>query len=446
MNSRPNILLILTDQQHARMLSCAGNPYLKTPAMDSLAQRGVRFERTYCTDPVCVPSRFSLMTGLMPRAIGLRGNVSRHIESIPDDIKENGLGWLMKRAGYDVAYGGKVHLPKMTAEDVGFEYITADERDELPGVCLDYMLRPREKPFFLVASFINPHDICYMAIREFAESDFDHLLLERGEVELATLDKALQLPQGVPEEEFWARYCPPLPPNFEPQEEEPGAIRALLRQRRFRERARAEWSEEKWRLHRWAYARLTEMVDRQIGELLQGLQESRLGEETVVIFTSDHGDMDAAHRMEHKTAFYDEAARVPLIVSSPTGKARGVVDETHLISNGLDLLPTICDYAEAPCPKDLPGRSFRSLVEGQGPASWRTYVPLESEIGRMIVTGRYKYMLFDEGEHREQLFDLQADPYEMRSFAGEADYWHVLLEHRRLFREEWPDVALPEEV
>lgn len=121
MKEHPNILVILTDQQHASMMSCAGNRYLHTPAMDSLAARGMRFERTYCTDPVCVPSRFSLMTGRMPSAIGMRSNDESQVESIPPRILQSGLGWLMRSGGYEAVYAGKVHLPKMTAQDLGFD-------------------------------------------------------------------------------------------------------------------------------------------------------------------------------------------------------------------------------------------------------------------------------------------------------------------------------------
>ncbi len=294
MNKKPNILLILTDQQSAEMMSCAGNPYLNTPAMDSLASSGVRFEKTYCTNPVCVPSRFSLMTGRMPSEIALRSNEDSHIQCIPEDIKEKGLGYLARKAGYDPAYGGKVHLPKMSAEDIGFNNITDDERKELAQVCADFIKEKREKPFFLVASFINPHDICYMAIRdENPNAEFFKYVVK----ELEALDEALKLPENMSEEEFFNKYCPPLPDNFEPQEDEPEAVDYLLNQRTFKKKAREEYSEKRWRLHRWAYCRLTEMVDTQIGQVLDAVKASGKDEETVIIFTSDHGDMDSAHRL-----------------------------------------------------------------------------------------------------------------------------------------------------
>ncbi|MFO8008469.1 MAG: sulfatase-like hydrolase/transferase [Candidatus Brocadiia bacterium] len=262
----PNVLLLISDQQSFRMMSCAGNRHLRTPAMDSIAERGVRFDRAYCTNPVCVPSRFSLFTGLYPSAIGQRGNPSRHLDPIPEQIKENGLGWLLRSGGYETVYGGKVHLPKnLDPEKLGYDVLTADERDGLAEQCADYLRSGPSEPFMLVGSFINPHDICYMAIRDFAQCDFDHAILRNGDTELACLDKALERPEGVSEQEFFAEFCPPAPPNFDPQEDEPEAVRGLIEERGFRHDARRQWSERRWREHRWAYCRLTERVDAHIG-------------------------------------------------------------------------------------------------------------------------------------------------------------------------------------
>ena len=444
LSDKPNILLILTDQQSAHMMSCAGNAHLRTPAMDSLAARGRRFGRAYCTDPVCVPSRFSLMTGRMPGEIGLRSNSSRHIEEIPATILESAAGWPLREAGYDTAYAGKVHLPKgTTAEQIGFTYITSDERDECAEVCADYLLREHARPFFLVASFINPHDICYMAIRDSRQTNMEQRLVGKGRREIEALDRALRLPEGIDEEEFFAGHCPPLPPNFEPQEDEPEAIQRLIEQRPFRLNARRTWTERRWRLHRLAYARLTERVDGQIGRLLEALGKSGREDDTLVIFTSDHGDMDSSHRMEHKTAFYEEACRVPLVVAGPGIGPGADGDDEHLVSNGLDLLPTLCDYAGIQRPEAPFGRSIRPFLEGRTNGPWRTHLPIESEIGRMVVTERFKYMLYDEGRAREQLMDLRADPHEMRNAAADPHLLDVLADHRRLFRDIWPDVPGP---
>ena len=427
---RPNLVFLFTDQQSAHMMGCAGNPYVHTPAMDSLATNGARFARAYCSDPVCVPSRFSLMTGRMPSEIALRSNDARPVKAIPDHIKDTGLGHLFRRSGYEAAYGGKQHLPKVDAKALGFDYLTRDERDGLAKTCAEFLGRPHDRPFLLVASFINPHDICYMAIRDFMETQMDKWLIEGGKREIATLDQALRLPEGVSEKEFFARHCPPVPPNFDPQQDEPEAIRRLLAQRPFRKNAREKWPPERWRLHRWAYARLTERVDAEIAQVLEAIRRNGLQQNTIVIFSSDHGDHDSAHRMEHKTALYEEAARIPLIVSQPGVTPAGLVDDAHLVSNGLDLLPTLCDYAGIEVPKDLKGRSFRPLAEGRAAPDWRAELPIESEIGRCLVTSRYKYVLYDEGASREQLMDLEKDPYETRNAAKDLGNGEVLAKLR----------------
>ena len=429
-DQRPNIIFICTDQQQAGMMSCAGNKYLNTPAMDSLAATGVRFEKAYCTNPVCLPSRYSLMTGRMPGELGIRDNVVNWLEAVPEEITENTPGWLLRNAGYDVGYGGKVHLPKgMHPEAMGFDKITSDERAGLSDSCIEFIRKERENPFFLVASFINPHDICYMAIR-----DYQNLDRERLAAPLNALEAALKLPEGVSRDEFFEKYCPPLPDNFEPQDQEPEAIRMIQEQRLFKKHAKDTWSEEKWRMHRWAYCRLTEMVDAQIGRVLDALRESGLEENTLIIFSSDHGDMDSAHRMEHKTTLYEEPVRIPLIVSHKGITPPGAVNDTHLISNGLDLIPTLCDYAGITPPAGLTGLSFRPLAEGRKYQSWRDHLWIESEFGYMVHSGRYKYMLYDSGTNREQLMDLQKDPGEMKNMAMDPAYGDILSEHRQYFR------------
>ena len=118
-------------------------------------------------------------------------------------------------------------------------------------------------------------------------------------------------------------------------------------------------------MHRWAYYRLTEQVDRQMGQVLQALREAGLEEKTLVVLTSDHGDMDGSHRLEHKSMFFEEAARVPFIVSLRGVTKPGLVDNQHLVSSGLDLIPTLCDFAGLKPPAVPRGCSVRALAEGR---------------------------------------------------------------------------------
>jgi len=436
MSGRPNILLIMTDQQNRNMMSCAGNPWLKTPALDSLAESGTRFGRAYCTNPVCVPSRFSLFTGRMASEIELQGNGPVGVEKIADEIKKTGLGWTLRDGGYSAVFAGKQHLPKMQAEDLGFNVLTQGERDKLADIASDFVGKEHDKPWFLVASFINPHDICYMAIRDHAEGELQQGIMSRATVQLDELDAALALPEEFSESEFWEKHCPPVPPNFDPQEDEPEALQTMIEKRKFRVNARRNWDEREWRMHRWAYARLTERADGQIQVLLDALRSGPAGDNTVVIFTSDHGDHDSSHRLEHKTFPYEEAAGIPLIIAGPDG-CPGTVYESNMVSNGLDLFPTICDYAGVEVPPHIRGRSLRPLVEGKEWDAPRQVLPIEAEIGNAVVSRKHKYLRCFQGERPEQLYDLENDPHETRNAAGDADQEEALAKHRGYFAQYW---------
>ncbi|GAA4299748.1 choline-sulfatase [Compostibacter hankyongensis] len=411
----------MTDQQSASMMSCTGNPWLKTPALDNLAANGFRFTQAYCTNPVCCPSRFSLQTGLFPSAIGMRENGDRHVDTAEvKTLLGTSLGNTLKAGGYQTYYGGKVHLPVtgIPITSWGYELLTTDERDGLAAACRDFLLSRKKdaSPFLLVASFINPHDICYDAIR-WAEPESN---LARHTP--ADLDPALSLPQGVSRQEFFRVYCPPLPSNHMPMIGVPDAEDSLISLRPFRKIVRQQWTEEDWRLHSWAYMRLTERADSLIGIVLAALKKSGLAENTVVIFTSDHGDNNGSHKLEHKTVFYEEASNIPLIISTPRMRRRGHVDSIHLVSNGLDLLPTLCDLAGIEPPPGLAGRSLKPLIDGDYSGSWRKYLFLENQIGDMVRTTRYKYEKDLMGKQREMFVDLRRDPGETRNLVSDPSY------------------------
>jgi len=439
----PNVLLIITDQQHGRMMSCAGNPYLKTPALDRLAAQGVRFERAYCANPVCVPSRFSMMTGVLPSRIGMETNGQA---KVPPKILEHALGNIFRKHGYTTMYGGKVHLPGDRSKGIaayGFDTLIKDEREELANACGEFFAREHEQPFLLVASFINPHDICYMAIDAFTEATSRPVRYPRSVRERACLAEVLQMPAGMSRERFFEEVCPPLPANFEIPADEPGAIRGS-RWGGFRQYVEQHWSIEDWRLHRWAYARLTERVDEHIGKVLDGLDASGLSENTVVMFTSDHGDMDAAHRLEHKGVPYEEATHVPLLVRQPGVTKKGHVDSKHLVSTGLDLIPTLCDFAGIPIPETLPGCSMKPLAtHSDRGGSWRECLVAECNGCRMLWTDQYKYAVYDDGEPREMLVDLKDDPGEMHNLALSPDHQVQLRRHRRLLKQWYAEYGQP---
>jgi len=439
--ARPNIIYIFTDQQSSSMMGCAGNRWLKTPAMDYIAANGVRFKRAYTTNPVCSPARVSLMTGRFPGYFNdAKGEQAREnkgsmrIPRVSDEVLDTTIAAYLKKAGYELAYGGKEHLPKsLTSKALGFRSLGRDERDDLAQSCADFIRQPHDKPYCMVASFINPHDICYMALDGLTFEQPEYPPRKKLSPARRKLAEVLKLPEGVSEEEFFATHCPPLPENFEPQHDEPKAIEAQLRLRSFRISARENYTEKDWRLHRWAYHRLTEVVDRQIQEVLDALKESGQEENTLVLFSSDHGDMDSAHRTEHKSFLYEESACVPFMAMWKGRIPAGRVDGSHLVSNGLDLLPTVCDYAEIEGVSDPRGRSLRPLFEGKR-VDWRKTLGVESELGRMVVhENGCKYIKYDAAGEEEQLLDLAKDPH----YTHDPAYGSKLAELRGAFESEW---------
>jgi choline-sulfatase len=444
-DTRPNIIYIYTDQQSATMLSCAGNKWLKTPAMDYIANNGIRFTRAYTTSPVCAPARVSLMTGRFPGYFKDKdGNQAREnrgamdIPKVSKEVLNSTIAAFLEEADYELFFGGKEHLPgSLSPTALGFDDICDNEREKLAKEAAKVIKADHDKPYFMVVSLINPHDICYMAIREFAHSESAAGIIKHGKVELAELDKALAMPDGVSSEQFFESHCPPVPINYEPQFEEPKAVKSLINRRPFRKNARDNFTDEQWRLHRWAYCRLTELVDRRVQVILDALKESGQEENTLVIFSSDHGDMDGSHRMEHKTTLYEESANIPFMAMWKGHIAAGMVDSDHLISNGLDLLPTVCDYAEVEGVSDPRGKSLRPLFESKD-VKWRETLGVESEIGRMVVdSDGFKYIRYDAVGMEEQLLNLNHDPYETTHFTNDTTYTEKLNLLRNAFDTEW---------
>lgn len=398
------------------MMSCTGNKWVNTPAMDSLAREGIRFERAYCANPVCVPSRTSMTTGVMPGRLGVFGNKRT---KIPDKFGDHSMGKIMKRAGYDTFYGGKVHMyGKLDPRKAGYDKYFSDQRDKLPQACIQFMKKKRDKPFLAVASFINPHDICYAFLATQGKNKRN----------MASVDRLYKQASSLPTDQL-----PPLPENYAIPPAEPEAIKARLSSTAVTPSLimRKTFSERDWRINRWIYCR---KVDQQIGRILKGLKDAGLTEKTLVVFTSDHGNMDASHRLASKGLFYDESVKVPLVIKCPAA-AGGRVDQDHLVSTGLDILPTLCDYAEIKAPEHLLGKSLGQIAESKSVTAWRPYVASENSWGRMIRSKRFKYCVYDSGATIESLIDMENDPGEMQNLSNSQEYKKVLDEHRQYLKE-----------
>lgn len=417
---RKNILLITTDQQNATMLSGSGNPDLHTPHTDSLAADGVRFEKAYAAQPLCIPQRCSWHTGLMPHQHGITFNVRG------GTVRANSMmGQIFRDAGYATGHSGKWHIavPEQDKARHGFEWmsnIRCNGADA--GIVPDFesfLGENGDRPFIFSASFNNPHNICEAA---------------RGG----------PFPDGHPGMAENPDQLPPLPDNFLIPEREPSVIREVQEMYRARNYPTADWDEARWRLHRWYYCRLVEIVDRRIGELLLVLRESGHWDDTLVVFTSDHGDGNAHHLWNQKQVLYDESARVPFLVTQP-GRGLGRVDERQLVNTGIDLIPTLCGLAAIACPPHLDGHDWSGVLSNSDLPLKRDHLIIETEfgtfgqplgcLGRAVRTQRYKYMIYDRGENREFLVDMEDDPGETTNLAGEPGHQNELDRHRTLLRD-----------
>ncbi|MFP4055186.1 MAG: sulfatase [Phycisphaerae bacterium] len=414
MANRKNILILITDQQTHRAMSCAGNDWLNTPAMDALARRGTQLTRAYCTYPLCSPARASHMTGKYPHQANVWGNAGKPFWK-HEIAREEFLGYPMGQAGYRCVWAGKDMPPADGSRD--FELLCRWGDVQTADHLCEFVAGEHDRPFLAVGNFVNPHNICEWA-------------------------RGMPLFEGGIGEMPRDEDLPPLPANFAVPPYEPQIIRKI-QQLGLQVFIGQGFDERRWRQYIWAYYRMVEMVDRQVGRVLDVLRESGLEDDTLVMFLSDHGDGCGAHRWNQKMTFYEEVIRVPMILAGP-GVAAGARSEA-LVSTGLDIFPTCCEIAGADLPGDLPGRSLLDLCDGTTPADWRDELTVESamnpeildsakahkqNMGRCIVTGRYKYSVWKWGTPREQLVDLQEDPGEMVNLAVVGRYRDLLEQMR----------------
>ncbi len=386
-----------------------------------------------------MPARASIFTGRYPHETGVTKNALPPGGVSSDDFLC--MGQYLRAAGYQTAYSGKWHLcfPKKDVTTHGFEILNSRRKPALPEeenhdsrvaqAAVEFLRQPHDQPFLLVVSFLNPHNICEWARRAAGREQ----KLNCGEI-------------GTPPA---VDQLPPPPANLEVPRNEPDGM--LFMRRAYQVDSGlfpvSRFTAEDWRRQRWGYYRMVEKVDGEMGKVIQALREAGVEEDTVVIFTSDHGDCVGAHRFNQKTVFYDESVRVPLIVSWK-GKTSGATSD-KLVNTGLDILPTMMACAGIAQPETLPGRNLLPVAMGQPEDSWRDYVVAENDMvqsgevdavvptmqGRMVRTDRYKYCLYEFGARREALYDLQLDPLETVNLANDSKYRSILLEHRGRLRE-----------
>lgn len=420
---KPNILIITTDQQSADAASYRmGARYLHTPNMDSIAANGTVFARAYCANPLCVPSRTSMFTGRYPTETGFMTNDDR-TELHLDPHKFPLMGKVFHDAGYQTAYYGKWHLPCPEDDVAVHGFITHEPKgsdSQTASNAVKFLHARHDAPFLMMTSLVNPHNICEWA---------------RGQ----------KLPLGDIGQPPPVDQCPPIRPNHAPQAHEPDIVNLIRRSYQASPTFPVgNFDEKKWREYLWAYYRLIEKVDAQIGLVLQALRETGLDKNTIVVLSADHGDCQGSHGWNQKTILYEEAARVPFVVSCPGITKAGT--SNRLVNTGIDLIPTLCDYAGITPPPDLPGLSLKDTANGKSLTDPRKYVVVSDRLaqgaavdgripkpdGRMLRAQRYKYCAYSEGQHRESLVDLEEDPGEMTNLAGDPKFAKLLAGHRAM--------------
>ncbi|MDX1978732.1 MAG: sulfatase-like hydrolase/transferase, partial [Bryobacteraceae bacterium] len=351
---------------------------------------------------VCSPSRSSIFSGAMPHQTGVMTNGKAIAPGLAT------LGEVFQKAGYNTAYGGKWHLPKSFDGMTGFTRIIggnalgAKMDSPLASAAGDWLRQRPKEPFFLVASFMNPHDVC------------EWIRQHKGTRQHPDLDR-----------------FPPAPVNLEAPANEPECIE-YHRREGYDLMSQAVgiasgWRAEEFRHYAHDYYRMVEQVDAEIGRVLRALRETGLEQNTVVAFCSDHGEGMGAHRWAQKASFYEASARVPLILAGPgvpRGATRGGLRSLE------ELMPTFCDLAGLKTPESCVGPSLLKPARKHVVSELR-YGDASRE-GRMLRTARYKYVVFNSGRNPEQLFDLRKDPGEMVNLA--ADQMSLLREHRTMLK------------
>lgn len=390
---KPNIVFLFSDQQHWQALSCV-DKFFRTPNLDSLAAGGALFERCFCTTPQCSPSRSSLLTGLYPSKTGVFGNIGA---AGGNDLHQKTVGAILQQGGYHTAYFGKWHLGGNATANSGWTEEWKQQKDpEVTRRAADFLKSKdrRQKPFALFLSYLNPHDVYQF---------------QPGGKDVSAL--------RVPLPDSW---------RLETFEGKPLVQKEFMtadQGTRIWGRPQKDWEE-----YRDFYRGKVGLYDAAVGDVLQALRDNGLWENTIVLASSDHGDMDANHRLIFKGPFmYEHMVRIPLIVRVPSafGGGRPARLKDYDAVN-VDIVPTLLDFAGLP-PISCDGLSLKPVLTGEGPTRKRDFV-IGQYYGkqqwvnpiRMIRTKEFKYTRYIE--HGEELYDLNNDPQEIVNLARDAGY------------------------
>ena len=450
MAPRPNLLFVFTDQQRFDTMRCYGNDWIRTPHLNALAEQSFVFENAYVTQPVCTPSRSSIVTGLYPHTNGCTAN---NIPLGPDTptIAE------MISDDYARGYFGKWHLGDEIVAQHGFDHwVSIEDNYRKYYSREEYLARFSSYHHFLLGHAFQPNYDCEGArvfsrgfackVQErftkpaFLAQEATRFLEEHRERPFLLYVNFLE-PHSPYLGPFYDLYSPddlPTPPHFlEPPPENASRLHRLMADL-YMNSPRAGFNlrtEADWRRLRSEYMGNVTLVDRAVGRMLEALDVNGLAENTIVVFTSDHGDLLGDHGILAKCVMYEEATRVPLLMRVPwlasqPRRIGGCVSQ-------VDLVPTLLELLDQPLPDGLQGKSRcdvlrdeaslddnDAFIEWNGPDGRRLIESAEmpaEEIDRIksspwrtIMTGDGWKLNLSPHDHCE-LYDLNTDPTEQRN-------------------------------
>jgi len=438
---RPNVLVIMSDEHQAAVTGCYGNRIVQTPNLDRLAARGITFDAAYTNSPLCVPCRLSFTAGKYISRCAAWSNSCRLL-----DAEYPSIARIMKKAGYETFLCGKMHYDRSrrygfteiggnmnrsikngrggrrAPDDLGTPGKTSRRFDQFypadHSSILDHdravtagaveflsSRKPADKPFFFVVGYLAPHFPLIVPDRHWAHY--------KGRVPMP------MIPAG---------YLESLPRNykhlrvgFEITDVDPAIVRK----------------------GRELYYGLTEWLDAEVGKTLAALQAAGLAENTVVIYTTDHGENLGEHGLWWKNCLFDTAARVPLIISWPSRWASG--QRRGGACSLVDVVQTIADLGGARAPGDWDGDSMVSWLD-DADHPWKDLAVSEyyghniASGYAMLRQGRYKYVYHtpaDESHPAErELYDLQADPGELKNLARDPEQKDLIARMHQILVQE----------
>ncbi len=398
---RPNVLFLFSDQEREDV----PRELLHLPQRERLEQNGIRFTNTFCTTPQCSASRATLMTGLYPHEAGVVTNVDGSSLGRPLSPDVPCLGNVFRENGYETGYLGKWHLgnDQNGLEKFGFFGYRRLRGEKLGNAAAEWIRAQSEKPWFLTVSFINPHDVYDI------KTAMKHPIRDGVDIPANFADDLSDKPW--PQRDFLVN--------------DQGKVTL-------------DWGKKEWLHYRSHYLDLIEMVDSHLEPILDALEQKGEMENTIVLYTSDHGDMGGAHRLPFKGPFmYDELLNIPLVISCPARFSQSLICDA-LVSL-VDFVPTLCRMTDVLWPKKLSGVDLSSLFENPTQTVreeiYSEYFSKQHWINpiRTIRSKRWKYNQYTGGG--EELYDLRHDPREMRNLAMNPFYGDIGIRMREKLRD-----------